>query len=238
MTVLGVVPVGEDDPDAPHGCAALRPLRGAPVLRWSVSALAAARPDRLLVLAPPALAAEAARVVAGLGAVEVVPVPGPGHGHRLRTVLRLTAAAQQAFEVEDGAGAGAVLLHDPLYPLAPATVAARLLEALRADPAAVAAVPVHPLIETVKRLGPDELVHETVDRSGFVVTATPQAYRHADLLLALERAADADLWLTDPAALPDLLLRAGQRVLPVEVEDLGGRAGSADAVARAAAALP
>lgn len=234
MTTLGVVLLGEDDGDAPHGCAALRPLRGAPVLRWSVAALAAADLDRVLVLAPPALAGEAARAVADLGPVEVVPVPGPGHGHRLRTALRLTAAAQGAFEP---AGGGSVLLHDPLYPLAPATVAARLLAALRADPEAVAAVPVHPLTETVKRLGPDGLVHETVDRSGFVVTATPQAYRHADLLLVLERADDVDLVLADPAALPDLLLRAGHRVLPVEVDDLGGRVGSAEAVARAAAAL-
>ncbi len=236
MTTLGVVLVGEDDPEAPHGCAALRLLAGEPVLRRSVAVLAAASPDRLLVLAPPLLAGEVARAVADLGTVEVVPVPGPGHGHRLRTVLRLTASAQQAFDAD--VPGGTVLLHDPLYPLAPPAVAARVLDALRADPAAVAAVPVHPLTETVKRLGPDDLVHETVDRSGFVVTATPQAYRHADLLLALERAQDADLWLTDPAALPDLLLRDGHRVLPVDVDDLGPRVGTADALTRTAAALP
>jgi 2-C-methyl-D-erythritol 4-phosphate cytidylyltransferase len=236
MTTLGVLPVGDDDPDAPRGCAALRLLRRAPVLRWSVAALAAADLDRVLVLAPPALAPPVARAVADLDRVEVVPVPGLGAGHRLRTALRLTAAAQRAFET--GADGGVVLLHDPLYPLATAAVAGRLLDALLADPGAVAALPVHPLTETVKRLGPDGLVHETVDRAGFVVTATPQAYRHGDLLVALERAADADLPLADPAALPDLLLRSGHRLLPVRVDDLGPRADSADALARTAAALP
>ena len=131
-----------------------------------------------------------------------------------------------------------LVLHDPLYPLATAALVEALLAALRAaGPGTAAAVPVYPLTETVKRLGPDRLVHETVDRSGLVVTATPQVYRRPALLAALESAEPGDLGLVDPAALPERLLCRGEQVLPVTADDPGPRAGSAEALDRVAAAL-
>ena len=228
MTTLGVVLVAQDDPEAPNGSAALRLLRGAPVLRWATAALAGPAVDRLLLVAPPSLAPAASRAVGGL-AVELVPVPGTSPGERLRAVLRVVGQARQQ---------DLLVLHDPLYPLATAALVEALLAALRqAGPGAAAAVPVHPLNETVKRLGPDGLVHQTVDRSGLVVTATPQVYRRPALLAAIESAGPGDLGLVDPAALPERLLRRGEQVLAVTVDDPGPRAGSAEALDRVAAAL-
>ena len=241
MTTWSVVLVAQDDPEAPNGSAALRLLRGAPVLRWAVAALAGAEVDRLLLVAPPALAAAAGRAVRGLTlgslaagglAVELVPVPGASPGDRLRAVLRVAGPARPQ---------DLLVLHDPLYPLATAALVEALLAALRAaGPGTAAAVPVHPLTETVMRLGPDGLVHETVDRSGLVVTATPQVYRRPALLAALESAEPGDcglVGLVDPAALPERLLGRGEQVLPVSADDPGPRAGSAEALDRVAAAL-
>jgi 2-C-methyl-D-erythritol 4-phosphate cytidylyltransferase len=225
----------DDDADAPDGCAALRLLRGAPVLRWSVAALATAAPDRLLVITPPSLAMAARRAVQGLAA-EVVPAPGIGTGHRLRAVLQASRRAGDG-AYRDGDD-DLVVLHDPLYPLASGSQVALLAAALRdAGPESAAAVPVHPLTETVKRVTPDRLVHETVDRTGFVVTATPQLFRPAPLQAALDRASDVELMLTDPASLADLLLRGGDLVLPVLVDEAGPRVCSADALDRVAASL-
>jgi 2-C-methyl-D-erythritol 4-phosphate cytidylyltransferase len=217
--------VSDDDPDSPHGCAALRPLRGAAVLRWSVATLASGLPDRLLVVAPPLLAVAARHAVQGLAA-EVVPVPGASDGHRLRTVLRLTAGDE-------------LVLHDPLYPLISSGLAGELAAALRAaGERAAAAVPVCPLTETVKRVIHGRVL-ETVDRVGLVVTAMPQVYRRPALLAAVEAAleAEADLWLSEPAALPELLLRRGEELVPVRVDDPGPRVTTVDALERVAASL-
>ncbi len=103
-------------------------------------------------------------------------------------------------------GVQAVVVHDAARPMAHPGLFAAVLQALvdGAD-GAVAAVPV---ADTLKRVGPDGAVVETVDRTGLWAVQTPQGFR-----LEVLRAAHAG----DPEATDDagLVEAAGGRVVVV-----------------------
>jgi 2-C-methyl-D-erythritol 4-phosphate cytidylyltransferase len=128
------------------------------------------------------------------------------------------------------AGADVVVLHDASFPLVDATAVGAVLDALRADPRAAAAVAVLPVTDTLKQVTADGAVLATVDRTGLRVAGSPQAYR-AHLLpadvaarfgfappLPPHRLPSDPLPAghRDAAALPRALVGAGRRVVLVD----------------------
>ncbi len=86
--------------------------------------------------------------------------------------------------------AGLVLVHDSARPLATGDVYRRVIDALRAG--AVAAIPVVPVVDTIRRVGAG-----VVDRSDLRAVQTPQGFRADVLREAHESGDDA----TDDAGL-------------------------------------
>ena len=100
-------------------------------------------------------------------------------------------------------GAAFVLVHDAARPLTPPDVVDRVVAALRAG--ADGAVPALPVADTVKRVGPDGSIAETLERGALRAVQTPQGFPVAILREALAaRAGEA----TDCASLVEALGRA------------------------------
>ena len=240
---IGVVPVCHDDRQAPGGCAALRELHGTTLLARSVAALqrcgvvgeivVAVPPvlvlavrDLLAVDTPPAPAAAApaasggggsaaggpalgAPVGPGAAVVRVSAVPENGPGYRVRAALRLV----------DPPADRPVVVHDPLYPLAPGSLVRAVLRALvdddPRDGGCVVAVPVRPVTDTLKWVDQDDVVLGMADRALFRMVYSPQAYWPAGLASTLDAAGDEQLRADGAAVLPGLIQAAGGRLLPV-----------------------
>ena len=206
-SVLAVVPLTSDDRGAPGGCAGLVELRGRSLVGRVVDALVASGcVDRVVVAAPPA-AVEA--LVAELGdrsesrtVIEVREVVADGVLARLSAVL----------DVEP---ADVVVVHDPLYPLAPVDLVGVLLDALAATPSAVGVVPLGPVTDTLKRVDEDGAVIGTVDRAGYRTVHVPQAYRAAPLRATLADAGPESLHRSGPQVLVELVRGAGGWVVAV-----------------------
>ncbi|MFB7892328.1 2-C-methyl-D-erythritol 4-phosphate cytidylyltransferase [Microbacterium sp. NPDC056044] len=99
-----------------------------------------------------------------------------------------------------------VLVHDAARALTPAEVFERVIAAI--DGGAAGAIPVLPVIDTIKRVAGDEIV-AAVDRAELAAAQTPQGFRR-DVLDAAYDAAVADF--TDDAA---LVAEAGHAVAAV-----------------------
>ena len=104
-----------------------------------------------------------------------------------------------------------VLVHDAARALTPPAVFARVIEAIRVT--GWGAIPVLPVIDTIKRVGDGEVLG-VVDRAELGAAQTPQGFRR-DLLDLAYAAADAEF--TDDAA---LMAAAGHRVAAVEGDPL------------------
>ena len=112
----------------------------------------------------------------------------PGGPRRQDSVLEGLKQAPEAFE-------GVVLVHDAARPL----VDVRLIEDVtRAAEEGGAALPVLPLVDTVKRLR-DGCVVETLDREELGAAQTPQGFRFELLVSAYEAAFRDNVTLTDEA---------------------------------------
>lgn len=85
-----------------------------------------------------------------------------------------------------GPDCDAVLVHDAARPFCRPELIQALVAALDEVPGAV---PVIPVTSTVKRIGPNQEVGETIDRSALRLAQTPQAGRRAELSAALASAA-------------------------------------------------
>jgi 2-C-methyl-D-erythritol 4-phosphate cytidylyltransferase len=235
--VLGIVPVSHDDRRAPAGCAALRPLRGVPMLHRAVGALLRSGVvGQVVVAVPPALADPitdllARRVHGGGGAsVRVIAVHENGPGHRVLAALLDRAVADPG---------DLVVVHDPLHPLAPADLVRTVLETLRQAPPGerAAVVPVRPVTDTLKWVDQDDVVTTTVDRGGYRMVYSPQAYLAAVLLAALQGADEAGLRGPGADVLPRLVQAAGGRLLSVPAPGEVFRVATADDLVLAEAML-
>jgi len=112
----------------------------------------------------------------------------PGGERRQDSVLLGMKQAPEGFD-------GVVLVHDAARPL----VDVALVEAVAREAAgAGAALPVLPVVDTVKRVR-DGLVVETLDRGELGAAQTPQGFRFALLVEAYEAAARDRVTLTDEA---------------------------------------
>ena len=207
---LAVVPVEVDDRSAPLGCAALRELRGRPLLAWSVAALAGSgQVTDVVVAAPPALEEALARALQPSGvAVHVVPVKANGPGHRVLAALRSPAGRPRGAAADEAGQL--VVVHDPLHPLSSAALVRDVVRRLATHPRAAASAPARAVTDTLKWVDEDEVVLDTADREGYRMIYSPQAYRRGALTAALEGAAD------------ELLRAHGAEVLPGLVQASGG----------------
>lgn len=167
------------------------PLGGVPVVVRSVWAmLAVPGIRRVEVLAPPTRVSEVDAWCAGL------PVTVHGSVTALSAVPGSTALRAHAGQRRDDApGDGfatpgsCVLVHDAARPLVPVATVQSVVDAVCTGYRAV--VPVLPLADTVKEVGPDEVLRATPDRSGLRVVQAPQGF-DGSLLAAVLHAARLD----------------------------------------------
>lgn len=128
-------------------------------------------------------------------------------GFRQLRVLRC-GGASRAESVRNGLRAMAgevaaedwVLVHDAARPCLSATLLDKLLAEAGADP--VGGLLAAPVADTLKRADAVNRVAATVDRAGLWGAQTPQMFRHARLLRALEQAGTA---VTDEASAMEAL---------------------------------
>jgi 2-C-methyl-D-erythritol 4-phosphate cytidylyltransferase len=168
---------------------ALVPLRGRPMLDYSLDALRAVSGVRRIVVALPADALDAVAddVVAVAGGVQ--------RSHSVRAAL---AAAP-------GEPGDAVIVHDAARPLVTAELFAQALDALARAPGAEAVIAAAPVTDTIKEVAEDgRSVARTLDRGRLWAVQTPQVFRRAALERALSEASDEllaqatdDAWLIE-----------------------------------------
>ena len=119
-----------------------------------------------------------------------------------------------------------VLIHDAVRPFVTADIIDRVLNALKATPGALAAMP---LADTLKRADDQQRVAATIERAGLWRAQTPQAFRFADILAAHEAAAAAgSTGLTDDAAVAEW---AGLAVTLVEASEANRKLTTAEDLA-------
>jgi 2-C-methyl-D-erythritol 4-phosphate cytidylyltransferase len=85
-----------------------------------------------------------------------------------------TDSVRAALELVPLDGIDCVLVHDAARSFVPVAVIERVVAAVRAGAPAV--VPVIPVTDTIKRIGPSGEVVETPDRSALVAVQTPQGF--------------------------------------------------------------
>jgi 2-C-methyl-D-erythritol 4-phosphate cytidylyltransferase len=174
--------LGESEPKA------LVTIRGRPLVALSVErALASPSIAGVVVVAPPGYE-DAVRDALGPTAGSAVVVTGGA------TRQRSVAAGMDAVDV----GADVVAVHDAARPFASAALFEAVVEAVRAG--ADAAVPVLPLVDTVKRIRDGSIVG-TEPRDELALAQTPQACRAQLLRDALAKADEAGVDFTDDAGL-------------------------------------
>ena len=160
-------------------------LAGRPMVEWSLDALAAAGIAEIVVACPEGWSVEREGVTCVRG--------GDVRSASVRNALAATSAGAD------------VVVHDAARPLTPPELFRACLEQLGRFDAAIAAAPV---TDTVKEVGPNNVVQRTLDRSRLWAVQTPQAFRRD----ALERAL---------AVSPDMLAKATDDAWLVEAQ--GGR---------------
>ena len=168
----------------------LAPLRGEPLIAWTVAAFERSPHVGSVVLMVAAGNVEPVRALAAERAwTKVVDVCAGGE--RRQDTVRLGLDALPACEW--------VMVHDGARPLVgPALIA----DGLAAAAATGAAVPTLPAVETVKRVVAAGRVVETLDRGELAVAQTPQVFRR-DLLERAHREVMDDV--TDDAAMVERL---------------------------------
>jgi 2-C-methyl-D-erythritol 4-phosphate cytidylyltransferase len=156
------------------------------LLRAALAFEAAPAVDAVVAVVPEAEIAEASAMLAGLRKLRAVVAGG---ARRQDSVLEGMKQAPEGYD-------GVVLVHDAARPF----VDPALIEAVTAMATSRgAALPVLPLVDTVKRVR-DGAVLETLDRSELAGAQTPQGFRFAVLARAYEAAFRDRATLTDEAA--------------------------------------
>lgn len=166
------------------------PLRGQPLLAHTLAAFQQSpRVQRIVLVTSAGNIERAAGLMRELRFDKVAQVTGGGPRRQDSVRMGLDALGECAW----------VLVHDGARPLLTPDLIESALEAARETGAAV---PVVPLVDTVKEVGPDASVMRTVDRSRLRAAQTPQCFRY-DLLLRAHREVTAGV--TDDAAMLETL---------------------------------
>lgn len=160
---------------------ALMPLGTRPLVAWSLIALAACDAIEGIILAAPTGQETPMRMAVGEAGGESLVVVSGGATRQRSVQLALAAIPDDAERI---------LVHDAARPLLTAELCLALIAALDGAEGAIAASPV---ADTLKRMGDDSVITETVDRTELWQAQTPQAF-HADVLRhAFASATDAML---------------------------------------------
>jgi 2-C-methyl-D-erythritol 4-phosphate cytidylyltransferase/2-C-methyl-D-erythritol 2,4-cyclodiphosphate synthase len=147
-----------------------RPIRGKPVVRWSLETLTAAGAEEIVLVAPKDALDLAAELCGDLPNVLIV----AGGAERVDSVRSGLSALEQT-------RAEAVLIHDAARPFLAIRHVSALLDALQG---AEGALPALPVSDTLKRADGRGLVQGTADRAALYRAQTPQAFRLASLKAA------------------------------------------------------
>jgi 2-C-methyl-D-erythritol 4-phosphate cytidylyltransferase len=109
-----------------------------------------------------------------------------------------------------------VLVHDAARPLVPIEVTQNIVAAIRGG--AKAAIPVLPLVDTIKRVNNNGIAIETVDRNQLRRVQTPQGFDRATLDLAYQNpevVATDDAGLMDALGIPVVTVAGDERSLKI-----------------------
>lgn len=174
------------------------PLRGKPVVAWSLRAFGETDAIRTIVLVVPAGREEKFREIVGLSGVSKPVTVVAGGATRRESVIRGLAGLPPEIEL--------VAIHDAARPLVTPDLIHRCLETAAVAGASSAAVPVS---ETLHLADPQGNAVRTIDRAGLWAMQTPQVFRSAPLARLLESAAPG----TDEVS---AVLEAGWRIPFVE----------------------
>jgi 2-C-methyl-D-erythritol 4-phosphate cytidylyltransferase len=185
MSIAGVVPAaGRGERLGPGEPKALRLLAGSPLLVHAVRALSVAQLVDIVVVAAPPDRVPAVRSLLtadGLAADVDADVQVVAGGATRQLSVR-AALDHLPAEVD------VVLVHDAARPLAPPELVDSVARAVRGGLPAV--VPGLPVADTVKRVGADGVVTDTVDRATLRAVQTPQGFRRDVLYAAHQRVAE------------------------------------------------
>ena len=178
---------------------ALVELEGVTLVRRSADALAAGGVTQLVVTVPDGFRGAVEEALAGLAC----PVKLVGGGETRQDSVRLGLAAL------DAPDEAVVLVHDAARCLVPAEVVRSVAGAILEG--AEAAVPVVPVVDSIRRIGAEG--SDVVDRAPLRAVQTPQGARLGALRGAHARAHAQGVVVTDDAAVCEW---AGQAVALVE----------------------
>jgi 2-C-methyl-D-erythritol 4-phosphate cytidylyltransferase len=196
---------------------ALRTIGGRPVVAVAVDrALSSPAIDAVVVVSPPGSEDAVREMFAGSSDAVIVVTGG---STRQRSVAAGLDAVGGLVEV--------VVVHDAARPFASPALFAAVVHAVEAG--ADAAVPVLPLVDTVKRVQ-DGTIVGTQPRDGLALAQTPQACRLHLLRDAVARAEASDLDFTDDSGLMEW---AGASVRTVDGEPGNVKITTASDLARA-----
>ncbi len=203
MAIALIVAAGSGERLGADRPKALVELAGRPMLAWSLRALEAMPEIEQIVVALPL----GAGLPRGCGERVIGVEGGATRSQSVRCALEVAAPE------------GPVLVHDAARPLLTPAIARQVLAALHADDRADAAIAAAAVTDTIKRVGEDGGVVETLDRSSLWAVQTPQAFHRGPLERALAAPADVLARATDDAW---LLERLGRRVVvaPIDAENL------------------
>ncbi|MFP3466127.1 2-C-methyl-D-erythritol 4-phosphate cytidylyltransferase [Leifsonia sp. SIMBA_070] len=171
------------------------PLQGRTLLEHSLHAVRGMRHTADVIVVAPAERQEEAVELAEHASRRPVTVVAGGDT-RQRSVAEGLAAVDPRADI--------VLVHDAARALAPASLFDAVVDAVVARGYGV--IPGLPVSDTVKRIGEDGAVHDTVDRSALSAVQTPQGFPREQLLTAYALAESDE---TDDAG---LVAAAGFRV--------------------------
>jgi 2-C-methyl-D-erythritol 4-phosphate cytidylyltransferase len=207
MAVALIVAAGSGERLGAGRPKALVELGGMPLFNWSVQALRATKGIERIAIAVPVDFEGGTTDFDGL---ELATPP----------IIAVRGGATRSESVRNALGAvgpgDPVLVHDAARPLVTAALADSVIAALDSDPEADAAIAAMPVTNTVKRVGDDGAVRETLERSELWAVQTPQVFRRAALERALNVAAAELARATDDAW---LIERAGGKVIVVRASD-------------------
>lgn len=144
-------------------------LHGRALLEFSTAVITSLpHSGQLVIVAPESHAAEALDIVDAVlpeaSSWEVTVVPG---GRERHESVRFGLAAL-------GDSIDTVLVHDAARPFASAALFERVIAEVRRTGSGV--IPALPVVDTIKRIDAEGVVHETVDRSSLVAVQTPQGF--------------------------------------------------------------
>ncbi|MGQ0811806.1 MAG: 2-C-methyl-D-erythritol 4-phosphate cytidylyltransferase [Nitrospiraceae bacterium] len=178
-------------------------LGGLPLLVHSLRVLNASSAIHGIIVAVPASECDycLSQIVAAHGFTKVTKVMAGGEQRQDSVRLALTEVAPET---------ELVLVHDAVRPFLTERMVQEVLDSAAKQGAAIVAIPIR---DTVKRIGADAAIEETVDRALLWLAQTPQAFRREWLEAAHRKAELEGIHATDDAHLVELL---GRRVAVVE----------------------